>query len=803
MMSSLNSNYRFLSELQRLSNYSRMKPDGKKETWNDTCDRSIYSLDSGLIQVGKLTAEEAQLIDEMMRGGGDPSKTIVPPSGRWMFCGGTPWLNNPENWHGAFNCTSRDIEDPADFGIAMGLSMMGCGFGATLEPKYTNKLPKIKNTLSIEVVGSPGDAPIENRIENTVVESDGRGQAQIVVGDSRRGWVDSYQAIVNLAFFDRCSGNISVTVDISNIRRKGEKLKGFGGTADPSKLAAMYLRLAVVINPAIGRQLTPLECCLLIDEPAEVIRAGGVRRSAGMRQFASQDTEAAMSKHNLWVKLDGKWRIDPQREALQNANHTMVYHQKPSYADILKSVNLQYQSGEGAIEWAGEAVARGNADLINTEERRKHFCECYNNSIDEAADFLASLYLFDAGEIIDADKLKRRLERYKFNPCGEAIFSNNHCNLITVHLENLDPLDFTGQEKAFRSSGLQAASLLQRGFTDPKFQQSRDEDPIVIASCTEMFSFFARALGMDWLRWWQAGRPDNWNSPSGLISEELQNHPVIVEQRAELLGIEYCSDYLRCIERGYLNTWRDIIHRTVWEYCDRHNLARPNRCTGLKPEGSTTLLTGAGCCGVHPPKAFRFIRRKSCQKNDPIALAAIDYGYSVVPGRNDKDEQGNLLDDITSERCTEWVIEVPYEESLIRYLPEIDQEGIDPSSFSAESQFDWIMTVQRNFVTHNTSATLELRESEISKVAQLIYRAIQQDMGYISITLLARFDDRETFPRLPFEPISKEKYDQLQVEILARRKSDCFQTSVEYHLQGVENNVGDAACEGILCELKH
>ncbi|MFM6270704.1 MAG: ribonucleoside-triphosphate reductase, adenosylcobalamin-dependent, partial [Dolichospermum sp.] len=84
----------------------------------------------------------------------------------------------------------------------------------------------------------------------------------------------------------------------------------------------------------------------------------------------------------------------------------------------------------------------------------------------------------------------------------------------------------------------------------------------------------------------------------------------------------------------------------------------PNRCTTVQPAGSKSLLTGASS-GWHPPKAQRFIRRITFRKNDPVALACIDYGYNVVPSQSDKDEKGRLLDDPFDIRCTEWLVEIP------------------------------------------------------------------------------------------------------------------------------------------------
>ena len=55
-----------------------------------------------------------------------------------------------------------------------------------------------------------------------------------------------------------------------------------------------------------------------------------------MRQFASDDKEAASAKENLWSQDEnGNWRIDPEKDALRMANHTRVYHTKPTYQTVL------------------------------------------------------------------------------------------------------------------------------------------------------------------------------------------------------------------------------------------------------------------------------------------------------------------------------------------------------------------------------------------------------------------------------------------------------------------------------------
>jgi ribonucleotide reductase, class II len=260
----------------------------------------------------------------------------------------------------------------------------------------------------------------------------------------------------------------------------------------------------------------------------------------------------------------------------------------------------------------------------------------------------------------------------------------------------------------------------------------------------------------------------------------------------------YMGEMYKAIEQQYLERWSKIVHETVWDYCDRHNLKRPNRCTTCKPSGSQSLLTGASS-GWHPPKAAYFTRRITYAKNDPVALACIDYGYNVVPSQSDKDENGVLLNDPYDPRCTEWLVEIPSKTNWA------DLEGVEEiaiTKFSALAQFDFVMQVQKYYVKHNASATIELTEEEIEPLGKRIHQAIANDEGYISAALLARFQDFETFPRMPFTPITKAEYEQAEKEVLARRKVNNFHDALAKHDTGLDMEVVLVACDGDKCEMK-
>ncbi|MEL6854588.1 MAG: ribonucleoside-triphosphate reductase, adenosylcobalamin-dependent [Cyanobacteria bacterium J06607_13] len=693
--------------------YSRRFEGGKRETWQEVCDRTL----TGLTELGKLTEEERNLVSKMQR------NLKAMPSGRWLWVGGTDWSKNPKNFSGAYNCTSTNVVDWRAFGLMMDLAMMGCGTGAVLEPKYINQLPAIRNTIKVTMRGEVGMTIASQRREEAEIRVDeANRRVEIIAGDSRQGWVKSYQTLLELSTDERFDGEVEAVIDLSDIRPAGERLNGFGGVANPVKLPGLYQRCANILNAAKGRQLNSIECCLLIDEAAACVVAGNIRRSAGMRQFASDDEVATGAKENLWRQDEnGNWSIDPTKDALRMANHTRVFHEKPSPEEIETAVRKQFYSGEGAIQWAGEAERRAQG----------------------------------AG-------------RYGLNPCGEIIGQDFHCNLAEIHLNQINPKNYEEQEEAFKAGAIAVAALLNHTFAEPRYQKSREEDPIVGVSFTGFFDFCVKAFGVEWLEWFAAGRPDT------------------------IQGLEF-----KAKEQDYLSRWKQVVHETVWEYCDRHGIRRPNRCTTVQPAGTKSLLTGASS-GWHPPKAQRFIRRITFRKDDPVALACLDYGYAVTPSQADKDENGNLLDDPFDPRCTEWLVELPVEVDWAN-LPGADEVAIE--QFSALAQFDFYMQVQRHYTAHNTSATVELRENEIEPLAERITQAIQNDEGYVSAALLARFDDLQTFPRLPFEPISKDQYEAQLKAVQQRRQTENFHAALEQYDAGELLEAGPAGCDSDKCLL--
>jgi ribonucleotide reductase class II len=114
----------------------------------------------------------------------------------------------------------------------------------------------------------------------------------------------------------------------------------------------------------------------------------------------------------------------------------------------------------------------------------------------------------------------------------------------------------------------------------------------------------------------------------------------------------------------------------------------------VQPAGTKSLLTGASS-GWHAPISQRFIRRITLGVADPLVPTLLEKGYSVVPAQSARDDDGNLLDDISDPRVQEVLVEIPTEVSWAN-KPGCDQ--FDLSKLPIESQFGFYMNVQKFYL---------------------------------------------------------------------------------------------------------
>lgn len=760
--------------------YSNDTPDGGKETWEETCNR----VTDFLAEKGQFEEHEKKLVLEEMLA------KRATPAGRVLWCGGKEWAEDPRHYYGLFNCSHIYLDSLEDMPLAFRLLMQGCGVGMSFPiSELPLTMPKLVHK-KVLVIGEPGDHYVPGKNEDTVFsieagtvlgnEDTTKGTApghtiHIHIGDSAEGWAEAVSLF--LCHLDHKSECDNIVIHLGWVRPANTAIKGFGGVSNPIRLGWMF--------ETINNSLLLDECFTELDNVltansdvfwarllctiATVVVAGNVRRSS-LILLVDPASPLTTIKQGMWKENNGRWEIDPNKDIFRMANITAVLTRTPDLEEVTASLNTQYSSGEGAMCYAPEMVLRvaGNPN----EDIREKFKWMVESEWHQAVEWLAEQ---TCPADISVDVWERHLVKATgSNPCGEILGSNFLCNLSLVHLDRLDPDDDVAVFRSFRAATLVACALLGLKFPDQKFQLSREIDPIVGVCFTGVFDYFSKKHGDKWIEWWMDDR-------------------VLPEKGTSNYG-EYHDLYKA--EADDLSFWREIVHDVGHNYCCRTGFKMPNRWTSLQPAGSKSLLTNASP-GAHPPKALYFIRRITIQAHHPVALAALDIGYNVVPSQSCQSEDGGLLDDIYDPRSTEWLIEIPVKTELADHLP----EDAPIQKLPAIAQLRWLEQLQTHYVDHNTSFTLEMSPEEIPGLAEEMYGNYQDTLSHFIMTaVLARSTGNTTFPRLPFEPVSKAEYQ----DLVADTRPEEYERRYHYHLarnQVIEVNPGPMPCDGDKCSI--
>ena len=307
------------AEFVYVRTYSRwLEEQGRRENWPDTVKRYIDFVKKH--QGDKVPPKVLRKIEENLL------NFSVMPSMRFLWAAGEPAeVDNTT----IYNCSFAAVDSPLAFSEALYILMCGTGYGFSVENKYVSQLPEVPKDI----------------IPN--------GQT-LVVEDSRRGWAESVRILVSSLY----SGQ-DIVMDYNNLRPAGARLKTMGGrSSGPGPLAQLHSFIKDVFNQARGRKLTSLECHDLLNEIAQIVVVGGVRRSS----------EISLSDLDDELMRTAKTGNFPVRRYM--ANNSAIYYSKPDIVTFMKEWTALIASGSGErgisnLECARElAPKRRNSSLI-------------------------------------------------------------------------------------------------------------------------------------------------------------------------------------------------------------------------------------------------------------------------------------------------------------------------------------------------------------------------------------------------------------------------------------------------------
>jgi ribonucleoside-diphosphate reductase alpha chain len=393
-----------------LSRYARWLDDEqRRETWTETVSR-YFDYMQGL-HGNIITKSLRRKLEDKILG------LEVMPSMRALMTAG-PALKTCNVT--SYNCSYIPVDSVRAFDECMYILMCGTGVGFSVERSNVDKLPIVNEHFEDS---------------STIIK----------VADSRSGWAKSLRELIAMLYV----GQIP-TLDVSDVRPAGAKLKTMGGRASgPAPLIDLYNFCVGIFKGAKGRRLYPIECHDLMCKIGEVVVVGGVRRSALISLSNLGDDQMRHAKSGKW------WDNEGQRSL---ANNSVAYKTKPDMGTFMREWLALYESHSGE-----RGIFNRQAAINKVKENRRRKASEKENPV-EPEDYI----------------------QFGCNPCSEIILRPyQFCNLTEVVCRATDTIE-TLKEKVEIATIL---GTLQSTLTDFKYlrkvwKQNTEEERLLGVSLT-------------------------------------------------------------------------------------------------------------------------------------------------------------------------------------------------------------------------------------------------------------------------------------------------------------------------------
>jgi ribonucleoside-triphosphate reductase (thioredoxin) len=352
-----------VGEITFLRTYSRKKEDGTKETWVEVCERVIngmYSIQKDHCKDQRLPwndnkaqASAKEAFDRLFN-----LKWTPPGRGLWVM--GTPIVNVQKNSAALQNCAfvstlEMTKSDPAlPFAWLMEASMLGVGVGFDAkgaDKGFTIHEPKkvFGETESGELIPDP---------------------YEIVIPDSREGWVESVARLINSYLKP---DQAKVTFSYDDIRPAGEPIKTFGGTAaGPDSLIKLHQLIRILFFGRATQSLTRKDVADIGNMIGVCVVSGNVRRSAELLIGSIEDEEFLnLKNYGTW---DSKGNLVEEGPAMYRQAWGFMSNNSVDVAvgqDLSPIIEGVARNGEPGVIWMDMSRKYGRlADAPNNKDWR-------------------------------------------------------------------------------------------------------------------------------------------------------------------------------------------------------------------------------------------------------------------------------------------------------------------------------------------------------------------------------------------------------------------------------------------------
>lgn len=228
--------------------FNENDPNSATEEFEDTINRIITGCNKQL-KIGFTKEEEAELRFYFLTLKGSTA-------GRFLWQLGTKTVDRL-GLLSLQNCAFTLVNEPIrPFTWAMDALMLGSGVGYNIQREHVYELPKVRKAKIIR--------------QDT-------NDADYIVPDSRAGWVDLLQKVLEAHFVTGKGFSYSTVC----VRSKGAVIKGFGGLASGAEELCFGMgEINKVLNARAGKKARPIDCLDIMNIIGYIVVSGNVRRSA-------------------------------------------------------------------------------------------------------------------------------------------------------------------------------------------------------------------------------------------------------------------------------------------------------------------------------------------------------------------------------------------------------------------------------------------------------------------------------------------------------------------------------------------
>jgi hypothetical protein len=178
------------------------------------------------------------------------------PAGRMLWQLGTE-LPHRLGGNSLLNCWFVSMRHPNDFAFLFSNLMLGGGVGFSVRRCDINELPRVRPSV--------------------IITHERTADADVIVPDSREGWVRLLEQVMDAFFLTGRSFSYSTLL----IRSKGSPIRGFGGVASgPDVFVAGIERICQIMRRREGQKLRSVDVLDVCNTIGDIVVAGNVRRSA-------------------------------------------------------------------------------------------------------------------------------------------------------------------------------------------------------------------------------------------------------------------------------------------------------------------------------------------------------------------------------------------------------------------------------------------------------------------------------------------------------------------------------------------